>query len=63
MRQITCKTANCDNKDITYYMPIEDEKVLCGGCKIMVDAVTMTSAEIASTFDYDFNPLTNIGRA
>jgi hypothetical protein len=55
MKKITCKTANCDNKDITYFMPIEDEKVLCGGCKTMVDAVTMTSAEIASTFDYDFN--------
>jgi hypothetical protein len=55
MKKITCKTAQCDNKDITYFMPIEDEKVLCGGCKTMVDAVTMTTAEIATTFDYDFN--------
>jgi hypothetical protein len=36
-------------------MQIEEEKVLCGGCKSLVDAVTMSVAEIAATFDYDFN--------
>ena len=63
MKKITCETVKCDNKGITYFMPIEDEKVLCGGCKTMVDAVTMTDAEIASTFDYDFNAPSSIGRA
>ena len=63
MKKITCKTAQCDNQDITYFMPIEDEKVLCGGCKTMLDAVTMTDAEIAITFDYDFNAPSGIGRA
>ncbi len=43
-------------------MPIEDEKVLCGGCKVWLDAVTMTDAEIAATFDYDFNAPYPIGQ-
>jgi hypothetical protein len=56
MKKIICKTSNCGNKDMTYFMPIEDEKVICGGCKIWIDAITMSDAEISSTFDYDFNP-------
>ena len=55
MKKIICKTSKCDNENIIYYMPIEDEKVICGGCKTMVNTVTMTSAEIATTFNYDFN--------
>ena len=43
-------------------MPITDEKVLCGGCKSMVDAITMTDAEIAATFDYDLNAPSMLGQ-
>ena len=55
MKKITCKTSDCQNKGITYFMQIQEEKVLCGGCSSSIDAVTMSDAEIAATFDYDFN--------
>jgi hypothetical protein len=55
MKKVICISNNCDNKDVTYYMPIDDEKIMCGGCKQMIDAITMTEAQIKSTFDYDLN--------
>ena len=55
MKKITCNETKCANKGVTYFMPIEENQVLCGGCKSSVDAITMTDAEIASTFDYDYN--------
>ncbi len=62
MKKIICNDTKCANKGINYFMPIEDEKVLCGGCKVWLDAVTMTDAEIASTFDYDFNAPSSLGQ-
>ena len=61
MKKIICKAKDCANKDVVYFMPIEDEKVMCGGCKVMVDAIIMTDTEIAETFDYDLNPSRQIG--
>jgi hypothetical protein len=56
MKKVICNAKDCVNKGLIYFMPINDEKVMCGGCKVWVDAVTMTEAEIASTFDYDYKP-------
>lgn len=55
MKKIICKFKDCANKDVFYFMPIQDEKVMCGGCKQIIDAISMTEAEIQSTFDYDLN--------
>ncbi len=62
MKKIICNETKCANKGVVYFMPIEDDRVLCGGCKIWLDAVTMTDAEIAATFDYDFNAPYPIGQ-
>lgn len=62
MKKIICNNTKCANKGVAYFMPIDDEKVLCGGCKVWLDAVTMTDAEIAATFDYDFNAPTSLGQ-
>ena len=62
MKKIICTDTKCANKGVTYFMPINDDKVLCGGCKVWIDAVTMTDSEIASTFDYDFNASNSLGQ-
>jgi len=62
MKKITCNDTKCANKGVTYFMPIEEDQVLCGGCKSMINAITMTDAEIAATFDYDFNAPYPIGQ-
>jgi len=56
MKKVICKAKDCANKGIDYFMPIDDEIVMCGGCKAFINAVTMTEAEIAATFDYDYQP-------
>ena len=61
MKKIICNASDCANKGVNYFMPIEDEKVMCGGCKVWLDAITMTDAEIATTFDYDFNAKSTLG--
>jgi hypothetical protein len=61
MKKVICNANNCANKGVNYFMPIDDEKVLCGGCKIWVDSVTMTQAEIAATFDYEFDAPRSLG--
>ena len=55
MKKITCNENKCANKGVIYYMPIEEEKVMCGGCKSVIDAITMTDSEIETTFDYDLD--------
>jgi len=55
MKKIICNETICANKGIIYYMPIDDKKVMCGGCKNIIDAIAMTKSEIDSTFDYDLN--------
>jgi hypothetical protein len=62
MKKIICNAKDCANKDVVYFMPIEDEKVMCGGCKQIIDANKMSDSEIASTFDYDLNATRGIGR-
>jgi hypothetical protein len=62
MKKIICNANGCANKGVNYFMPIEDEKVMCGGCKVWLDAITMTDAEIAATFDYDFNASSTLGQ-
>lgn len=59
MKKIICKAKDCANKDVVYFMPIQDEMVLCGGCKTMISAISMSEAEIASIFDYDLNAQMN----
>lgn len=54
MKKIICQANDCLNQGITYFMPIQDKRVQCGGCKLFVDAITMTEAEITATFDYDY---------
>jgi hypothetical protein len=61
MKKVICNSTNCSNKGKIYFMPIEDNEVLCGGCKLLIDAVSMTDAEIAATFDYDFNAPSTLG--
>lgn len=60
MKKVICKEIKCQNKDVVYYMPIQDEKVLCGGCKTWLNALEMSASEIAATFDYDLNAPRNI---
>jgi len=62
MKKITCTETKFANKGVRYFMPIEEDQVLCGGCKSMVDAIVMTDAEIAATFDYDFDAPYPIGQ-
>ena len=62
MKKIICTANGCVNNGVNYFMPIEDEKVLCGGCKIWLNAVTMTDAEIAATFDYDYKAESTLGQ-
>jgi hypothetical protein len=61
MKKVTCNAKDCANKGLIYFMQIQDEKVMCGGCKAFIDAAIMTDEEIATTFDYDFNPVKVLG--
>jgi hypothetical protein len=62
MKKIICNDTKCANKGVNYYMPIQEGKVMCGGCKVWLDAITMTDAEIAATFDYDYKPQSSLGQ-
>ena len=62
MKKIICNENKCANKDVTYFMPIQDEEVICGGCKVWLNAVTMTDVEIAATFDYDLDAPSTLGQ-
>jgi hypothetical protein len=53
MFKIICDKENCNNKDITYYMPDATNPTMCGGCKDAVVPVEMSQAEFDSVFDYD----------
>ena len=34
-----CKDESCANFDVTYNMETSDDLVMCGGCKVMLEAV------------------------
>jgi hypothetical protein len=53
MFKIICEKENCNNKDITYYMPDATNPSMCGGCKDAVVPVEMTQEEYDQVFDYD----------
>lgn len=36
---ITCNKTKCANKDVTYLLPPQEELVMCGGCKTMIEPV------------------------
>ena len=62
MKKIICNSSDCANKGVIYFMPIKDEKVMCGGCKVWLDAIIMTDVEIKTTFDYDFKSPSMLGQ-
>lgn len=53
MYKIICFEKECLNKNIIYYMIDTNEKVMCGGCKSIIDAIKMTEKEFNEVFDYD----------
>jgi uncharacterized CHY-type Zn-finger protein len=53
MYKIICKETECANKDVAYYMPEVNDKVICGGCKNNLTAKQMTETEYNKVFDYD----------
>ncbi len=55
MYKLICNENNCSNKAIPYYFTEVEETAICGGCKAAIVPIIMTEAEIAATFDYDFN--------
>ena len=53
MYKIICKTENCENKDIAYYIPEPTDPTMCGGCKTDIKPIKMTKTEYDKVFDYD----------
>ena len=53
MYKIICKEIACANKDVPYYMPEIENKLICGGCKNELTAKQMTQTEYDKVFDYD----------
>jgi|688.fasta_scaffold382406_3 hypothetical protein len=53
MFKIICKETECANKDLPYYMPQIEDKIMCGGCKKELTAKQMTDTEYNKVFDYD----------
>lgn len=56
MYKVLCTQANCENKDIIYYLPTATNPTMCGGCKLEIKPKKMTETEFKQVFDYD--PLT-----
>jgi hypothetical protein len=61
MYKAKCLENECINKDIVYYLPEVTEKVVCGGCKAILDAAEMSQQEFNQVFDYDPFAISPIG--
>jgi hypothetical protein len=53
MLKLICNKENCNNKDVTYYMPEATNPSMCGGCKQNIVPVEMSQQEFDDVFDYD----------
>lgn len=48
---VVCTNSGCPNEDVEYFMPNQEDPVMCGGCKIFIQT-TNTGKPIPEPLPY-----------